>query len=490
MSKCDVLICGAGAAGLTLAIDLARRGVSARLIDKLDGPFAGSRGKGIQPRTQEIFEDLGVIDHMIARGGEYPMQRFYGKDGSTHDESLLEPFEVTTEEPYHMALMIPQFASEGVLRAKLLEYGRVPEFATELTGFTQDPEGVTATLRTPNGIETIQACYLIGCDGGRSFVRHHLEIDFPGKTLGVRVLTADVRVPGLSREVGHRWNDGDMSAQLGFDPLQGTDLFCLQAPVPLEGDVDLSAEGLTSFVRERAGQNFQNLTIIDVTWSTVFIMSARLAAKYRVGRAFLCGDAAHVHPPTGGQGLNTSVQDAYNLGWKLAQALATSDDKILATYEEERRPIAEGMLGLSTKILKAEQEHGGRKRGREVLQLDLSYAGSSVTVTEPAKRLRVAGDRAPDAPFTTAVGLPRRLFEVFRGPHFTLLAYEPSIELKPQFGLQIYRISEHGEIFDRDGAIARAYGLSQGDLVLIRPDGYIGAIVPESSFEKLSRLFQ
>ncbi len=306
MTKCDVLICGAGAAGLTLAIDLARRGVSARLIDKLDSPFPGSRGKGIQPRTQEIFEDLGVIDHIFARGGHYPKQRLYAKDGSFSDESMLEPFEVTTQEPYHIPLMIPQFATEAVLRAKLLEYDCRPEFSTELTGFTQDADGLTVTLRTPAGAETIHVRYLVGCDGGHSFVRKHLEIDFPGKTLGVRVLTADVRVSGLSREVGHRWNDGDMATQFGLDPLPGTDLFCLQAPVPLEGDFDLSANGLTAFARQRVGHD---ITITEVTWSSVFVMSARLAAKYRIGRAFLCGDAAHVHPPTGGQGLNTSVQD-------------------------------------------------------------------------------------------------------------------------------------------------------------------------------------
>ncbi len=484
-SRCDVLICGAGPAGLVLAIDLARRGVSARLVEKLDRPFTGSRGKGIQPRTQEIFEDLGVIDHIIARGAEYPPQRFYSADGRFHDESMVEPFEVTAEEPYHLALVIPQSTTEGVLRAKLLEYGRAPEFAKELTDFTQDAGGVQATLRTPQGLETVQASYLVGCDGGRSFVRHHLGIDFPGKSLGIRALTADVRVPGLSREVGHRWNDGDMTAQVGFDPLAGSDLFCLQVPVPLEGDVDLSAKNLTALVRQRTGQA---LTITDVEWSSVFVMGARLAAKYRVGRVFLCGDAAHVHPPTGGQGLNTSVQDAYNLGWKLARALERGDEEILATYEEERRPIAESMLGLSQTILDKEKEQGGRKRGREVLQLDLSYAGSSITVTEPANRPLAAGDRAPDAPFTTAAGLPKRLFDVFRGPHSTLLAFEPSIELKPLVGGQVYRIGEHGEIRDTQGAIARSYGLAKGDLVLIRPDGYIGAIVPESSFERLSPL--
>jgi 2-polyprenyl-6-methoxyphenol hydroxylase-like FAD-dependent oxidoreductase len=381
--------------------------------------------------------------------------------------------------------MIPQFITETVLRGKLLEYGRAPEFATELTDFAQDADGVTAILKTRKGTETIRARYLIGCDGGKSFVRHHLAIDFPGKSFGIRVLAADVKILGLSREVGHEWNEGDMSAQLGIDPLPLADLFCLRAPVPLEAEIDTSALAISHLVRERSGQN---LEIAEVAWVSVFVMGVRLAAKYRVGRVFLCGDAAHVHPPTGGQGLNTSVQDAYNLGWKVAHALSKNDEMILATYEEERRPIAEGMLGLSTKILKAEQQGGGTKRGREVLQLDLSYAGSSIAITEPAKRLRVAGDRAPDALFKTSAGISRRLFEVFRGPHFTLLAYETSIELKPRVGLQIYRIAEYGEMLDCDGAIARSYGLSRGDLVLIRPDGYIGAIVPELSFGKLIQL--
>jgi 2-polyprenyl-6-methoxyphenol hydroxylase-like FAD-dependent oxidoreductase len=488
MSKCDVLICGAGAAGLTLAIDLARRGVSARLIEKMERPFAGSRGRGIQPRTQEIFEDLGVVDHLFALGDEYPPQRIYDKNGGFRDEVRMVPVEATTEEPYQRPLMIPQFMTETVLRAKLLEYGRAPEFSIELTGFTQDAEGVTATLRTPNGIETLRARYLIGCDGGKSFVRHHLAIDFPGKSFGIRVLAADVRIPGLARNVGHEWNDGDMAAQLGIDPLPSTDLFSLRAPVSLEGEIDTSAEAISALASTRSGQK---LEIAHVAWASVFVMGARLAAKYRVERVFLCGDAAHVHPPTGGQGLNTSVQDAYNLGWKLALALSSGDEQILKTYEEERRPIAEGMLGLSTKILKAEKEGGGTKRGREVLQLDLSYAGSSITLSEPVNRIRIAGDRAPDAPFTTAAGLRRRLFDVFHGPHFTLLAYETSIELKPKAGLQIYRIGgEHGEIRDTEATIAGAYGLNKGDLMLIRPDGYIGAIVSSDHMGDLKNYFK
>jgi 2-polyprenyl-6-methoxyphenol hydroxylase-like FAD-dependent oxidoreductase len=128
----DVLICGAGAAGLTLAIDLARRGVSFRLIEKMDDPFRGSRGKGIQPRTQEVFEDLGILDRLVAAGGTYPMQREYRDDGSFTDSDVVEHEEATPAEPYHLPLMVPQFLTERVMRERLLELGHRPEFGCEL----------------------------------------------------------------------------------------------------------------------------------------------------------------------------------------------------------------------------------------------------------------------------------------------------------------------------------------------------------------------
>src|SRR5689334_15588427 len=133
----DVLICGAGAAGLTLAIELARRGVSFRLIDRMDGPFAGSRGKGIQPRTQEIFEDLGILDRIVAVGGLYPPQREYREDGSTSDSLVIEHVEPTATEPYHIPLMVPQFLTERVMRERLLELGHQVEFGCELIALEQ-----------------------------------------------------------------------------------------------------------------------------------------------------------------------------------------------------------------------------------------------------------------------------------------------------------------------------------------------------------------
>ena len=175
----DVLICGAGAAGLTLAIDLARRGISFRLIEKMDDGFRGSRGKGLQPRTLEIFEDLGIVDRIVAAGEPYPPQREYTEGGTFTEAAIGETEEPRTDEPYRTPLMIPQFLTEGVMRDRLAELGHRVEFGSELAGFEQDDEGVTARLVGKAGEEVARARYLVGADGGRSFVRHALGIDFP-----------------------------------------------------------------------------------------------------------------------------------------------------------------------------------------------------------------------------------------------------------------------------------------------------------------------
>jgi 2-polyprenyl-6-methoxyphenol hydroxylase-like FAD-dependent oxidoreductase len=481
----EVLICGAGAAGLTLAIDLARRGVSLWLIDKLPAPFAGSRGKGVQPRTLEVFEDLGVVDRLAAVGGPYPPQRMHKVDGTTVDTQEIALAAPTPQEPYRTPLMVPQFRTEAVLRERLAELGHTPEYGRELTGFDQDAEGVTATVAGPDGVETIRCRWLVGGDGGRSFVRHALDIGFPGKTLGVRAVVADIELDGLTRDVWHRSGEGDMARQIGFCPLPHTDLFQLQAPIPLEGEVDLSTAGLQAFVEERwpAG----GLTVGKVAWASAYNMNARLADRYRVGRVLLIGDAAHIHPPTGGQGLNTSVQDAYNLGWKLAAVLAGAPDALLDTYEEERRPIAAGMLGLATGLLdKARQ--GDMKRGREVHQLDLGYRFSSLALD--AVRLEDAlqpGDRAPDGLLRGAGGRTVRLFDLLAGPHWTLLARvaDGALLPTPRPGLRVHAIGANGELQDPDDALAATYGLADDELMLIRPDGYVAAIVAATDAARL-----
>ena len=472
----DVLICGAGAAGLTLAIDLARRGMSFRIIEKLDGPFAGSRGKGIQPRSQEIFEDLGMIDRMVSVGGTYPPEREYRSDGSFTESNTMESRDPTPAEPYQSALQVPQFLTEGVMRERLAELGHQAQFGCELCGFEQDDDGVTVRIAHQAQEHVIRVRYLIGTDGGRSFVRHALDIAFPGKTLGVRAMVADLSLRGLERDAWHRFNEGSMANMVSLCPLAGTELFQLQAPIPLEGEIDLSVEGLSKLVLERTGRD--DIVIDAVSWASAYNMNARLAERYRIGRVFLAGDAAHIHPPTGGQGLNTSVQDSYNLAWKLAAVLKGAPTSLLDTYEEERRPVAAEVLGLATQLLDA-AKRGDLRRAREVHQLDLGYPTSSLAVEAPERCDGVfAGDRAPDAPIRGAAGQSARLFDLFRGPHWTLLGYnvEKAVAVTPRPNLRIHTIGFRGDIVDEAGHVRDIYGVADGDWVLVRPDGYIGAI--------------
>lgn len=480
----DVLICGAGAAGLTLALELARRGVGFCLIDKIDEPFGGSRGKGIQPRTLEVFEDLGIANRIAALGAPYPPERTYGEDGSDRIAVAEMASPVRLSEPYTVPLMVPQFLTERVLRERLAEFGHAPRYGCELVDVQQDAEGVTARVTDAAGTHSIRARFLVATDGGRSFVRHALAIDFPGKTLGVRAIVADVALRGLDRACWHRFNEGSMQRQVSLCPLAGTDLFQVQAPIPLEGDVDLSAAGLDAMIAERTGRT--DIRIDQVFWASAYVMNARLAERYRVGRIFLAGDAAHVHPPTGGQGLNTSVQDAYNLGWKLAAVIAGAADALLDSYEQERRPIAAGVLGLSVKLLDAAKQ-GDMRRGRQTQQLELRY-DDSLLVQPSASASRIAsGMRAPDAPLLGAAGQATRLFELFKGPHWTLLGYDIDPAALPiRRGVQAYCVGDRGDVRDIGGHVAEAYGLSPGDVVLVRPDGYIGMTAQVGELQALA----
>jgi 2-polyprenyl-6-methoxyphenol hydroxylase-like FAD-dependent oxidoreductase len=388
------------------------------------------------------------------------------RDDGFEDSPFMEISDPTPREPYRIPLMLPQHKTEAILRERLAELGHRPLYGHALESFTQDDAGVTAVGK---GV-SLRARYLIGCDGGRSTVRQTLGVGFPGETLGVRALVADLDLEGLSRDAWHRWNDGKPEG-MSLCPLMGTDQFQLQARIPGDGEVDLSAQGLEAMIAARTRRN--DLKVHAVSWASAYSMNARLADRYRVGRVFLAGDAAHTHPPTGGQGLNTSVQDSYNLGWKLAGALDGAPS-LLPTYEEERRPIAAGMLGLATRLLEATRTGGGNRRGRAEQQLDLGY---------PESRLAHgpnAGNRAPDAPVRGAAGQPTRLFNLFQGTHWTLLVYDAPSSVAARAGLRIHRIG--GDIVDDQGLAREHYGLTPGDCVLVRPDGYIGVVGKDAAF--------
>ncbi|WP_336083944.1 FAD-dependent monooxygenase [Nocardia sp. SSK8] len=485
----QVVVTGAGPTGLTLAIDLARRGIAVRIVDRAAAPFVGSRGDGIQPRTLEVFDDLGVLPAVLAAGRDLPVMRAYLGGTPVGERRMAEPVAPTPDVPYPNAWVLGQSDTQAILRARLAELGVTVEFGTAVTDFTQDDTGVTVTLRRDDGTETIRAAYLVGADGGASTVRKHLGIAFEGTTDdSLRMLLGDVRADALDHEHGYwfaaaadRPTDG-----IALSPLPGGRLFQFAAPLTEEHDPDLTT--LQNLVDRHAPG--LDITLSELRWITVWRPNIRLAAQFRVGRVLLAGDAAHVHPPTGGQGLNTGVQDAYNLGWKLAAALH-GDPAPLDTYEPERRAVAAHILGLSTELLDkmVDGAEDALARGPETRQLGISYRS-------PADHgPLVAGDRAPDAPLHDPQGHPIRLFDLFRGPHATLLRFAPSsaaepsavssgdsrADQHPRFDqlriVEIHRPNSAGialdALVDTGGHAADAYAAAPGTHILIRPDGHL-----------------
>ncbi|MGW2615513.1 FAD-dependent monooxygenase [Streptomyces sp. NPDC001500] len=418
-SSVDVLIVGAGPTGLALGIDLARRGVDALVVERGAALAPGSRGKGLQPRTLEVYEDLGVLDEILAAGGEYPAGTVWTDGRQTGEHRIFDPVQEGEEgSRFTVPWMVPQWRNQEILRARLEELGGTVAFGREVVGVDQDADGVAA--RFSSG-EEIRARYAVAADGGRSTVRRALGIAMTGGTVDPDpLLVADVRIPALDRD---RWHvfppSGQGAGWASICPLAGTEDFQLVARFPEGTDIDLSPAAVREAIAERTHLTAEDVT--DVGWSSDFRPRAALADRFREGRVLLAGDAAHIHSPAGGQGLNTSVQDAYNLGWKLGAVLSgRAPQTLLDTYEEERRPVAEHVLGLSTAIHRDEARRGAGTR-----QLGLHYRESSLSEeTRPAPGALRAGDRVPDL---TVQGV--RLFDLLRGPDWTLLTLDEGVFL-------------------------------------------------------------
>src|SRR5579859_7044977 len=464
----DVLIIGAGPAGLVLACELARRGVSFRLVEQRGEPLKASRGKGVQPRTLEIFEDLGVLEAFHAVSGAYPPLRMMQGEMVLGERPFNVQVDATDDVPYPNMIMAPQWRTDSVLRGRLGECGGGVEYGTALSSFVQDAAGVSAQLDTPGGLQTVRARYMVGADGGRSSVRSALGLDFPGEAMDQpRMLIGDLSVDGLARDAWWMWpSDKGME---GLCPLPHVESFQLMISLADSEEPELTEAAAAHLFASRTGRT--DLKLRDPTWLSIFTPSLRLAEAYRRGRVFIAGDAAHVHPPTGAQGLNTSVQDAYNLGWKLALVLkGQAGESLLATYESERRPIAEAVLQISSAI--AQQGSGAGPRGRQTQQLDINYRTSVLSSNRGRPdRALMAGDRAPDAVYVDGQGRRRRLFETFRGPHFTLLVFGDVDIRTPTTGPEL-----KVERLPTDGEPALTYGIRGSAIVLVRPDNYIGLV--------------
>jgi 2-polyprenyl-6-methoxyphenol hydroxylase-like FAD-dependent oxidoreductase len=484
----EVLIVGAGPTGLTLAVDLQRRGIAVRIIDKAPRPFRGSKGKGLQPRSLEVMDDLGIVDQIIANGQFHLAFKAWQGNTELGVRDMSEGLVPTPAAPYGSVLITPQWRVEEALRQALERGGTYVEMGVELTGFVQKEDAVHARLRLPDGSESLLTCnYMLACDGGRSLIRKTLAVPFEGETWKTeKMYVADVHIRGLDREFWHVWPT-DPAKSVMLCPLPSTDEYQLQLPVSGEEDVpEPSLDLLRQIVAERTGD--ANIELLDATWMSLYRVNVRLVSHYRVERIMLAGDAAHVHTPAGGQGMNTGIQDAYNLGWKLAAVLRGTPDALLDTYCLERLPVAANVLGISTRLYQSMRKGTTAEERNKVdtRQLAIGYRSSPLSMDAAVPGLKVAaGDRAPDAPGTAADGSSLHLFDLFRGAHWTALLLGEGRAPNVPEGIQLISVTPKGNtasikagrvLVDTEGHVAEAYGWQDGTIVLIRPDGYIALV--------------
>jgi len=542
ISSEPVLITGAGPTGLTLACELARHGAQVRIVDRLPGIVRFARATGVHSRTLEIFQDFGIADGIISRAS--PIR---GANQFAGGELILHFRMDGIDSPFPFSISLEQWKVEEALEKLLAGHGLAVERGTELIGLEEHAHGVRATLRHAGGkTEILDTPWLIGCDGAHSTVRHHKGAHFPGEADPRQYLIADVVLDG-----GHASDEvfiylTDHGALWWFPLPEGRNLIAGDVREQHDSDTEKPRlEDVQALIRHRAPSGVRAR---DPRWVSWFRINYRLAPHYRHGRTFLAGDAAHVHSPIGGQGMNTGIQDAYNLGWKLALVMSgNAPESLLDTYEVERRAVAEDVLATTRSVTeKAEayltlaQEERDRLYRHVVLpeadrlkmmyhseELDLDYRRSPVCsdlVSGPDTEQTGlhAGAEARDVRPLVLDGASITLFDLLRGTHHTLLLLPESgtsshdllsalgakfDDLARSFGSRVhcFMVLPDGAVDgipgdgpmtivrDVEGALHRRYGATEGRMYLIRPDGYIGFRGDLSCFEALktylSRLF-
>jgi 2-polyprenyl-6-methoxyphenol hydroxylase-like FAD-dependent oxidoreductase len=522
------LVVGAGPSGLMMAGELARLAVPCRLIDRAPQPTPYSQALGVQARTLEYLERIGRADQAVAAGLRAHGVNFYS-DGRRIVHLTFDQI----ESRYNYVLVLPQSDTERLLGEQLTRLGLTVERPVELLHLSQDAGGVEATLRqTDRGAEErLRVSWLIGCDGAHSTVRHLLGIPFEGQAFPESIALADVRVEA-------NVPDDELSIYLtggglvGFIPMRGDHRYRMI----LERQHDSTTQSepqLADFQHalDRWGPRGGG-RVSDPVWMSRFHISQRRVASYRHGRVFLAGDAAHIHSPLGAQGMNTGMQDACNLAWKLALvASGRGSPDLLESYQQERQPLGKALLrttGTLSQIVfwrhpipEAVRDRltafltsfdWVQDRMRAALSETAVHYRQSPLVREyhspglvpqwfNAGRGPHAGDRAPDGTARRSDGAPVRLFELMPGLRHTLLLFagRRSGAVAARRRREVLEVvadgftdlidtyvilpaaTEPGEaaghaamLLDDDGSLHHAYGADDGALFVIRPDGYVG----------------
>ncbi|NUT95557.1 MAG: NAD-binding protein [Saccharothrix sp.] len=445
----EVIVVGAGPTGLLLAGDLAEAGVEVTVLERRDGKVSNlSRAFGVHARTLEQLDARGLAERLLPTGAAVDKVRLFG--GVEVDLGVLP-----SRFPY--LLITPQYHVEELLRERALKAGVEIVHNAEVRGLAQDADGVTVTTAD----QTYRAAYVVGADGYRSAVRQAIGQPFPGKSVLKSIMLADVRVTEPPAELLAVNGVGDAFAFIAPFGDGYYRVFAWDRRHPRGDDEPLTLDEVREVTKRALGTDYG---MHDARWMSRFHSDERQAPDYRIGRVFLAGDAAHVHSPAGGQGMNTGLQDAANLSWKLAAVLRGAPDRLLDTYQAERHPVGRTVLRSSGGIIRAAmiKSRVGRAVRGVVARLALSVpaiarkatgqlSGVGYTYPKPAGAHALVGTRAADRPLADG----RRLYEALRGQRFILLG-----------DADIAGWEDHVEAVHTDGPA--------NPLVLVRPDGYVG----------------
>jgi 2-polyprenyl-6-methoxyphenol hydroxylase-like FAD-dependent oxidoreductase len=498
----DVLVVGAGPTGLTAAAEALRHGLTVRVVDRKPGRSTFSKALVTHARTMEVFQVMGIAGQVLAEGARFAALNTHAGSRRRHVRvDLLDQAWGDTAYPFWLS--IPQYTTERILEEHLVALGGRVDWNVSLDSLDERLDHVEARLLHEDGrVETVHSRWLVGCDGGRSRVRDAIGLRLERADAGATFILADVRTTAaLTEDEGH----GFLSPEglLLIVPMPEPGLWRIIAHVPRPpGDAPLTIDAafLDELIRRRAGIEFGSH---DIGWESTFDLSHGVVDRYRRGRVLLAGDAAHIHSPVGGQGLNTGVQDAHNLVWKLALAARLDDEAsgpLLDSYEEERRAVAKEMVdgvarvtdlitrqtGILRRLVGLVAPHVISRRrvqarlSRAIGMLEVSYAhGALVPASSPSSGLRM------DNPALRSGG---RVYDRLDPLGFTWVVWGSAGEAAPDVadaawcGLPVVFVPA-------DEVVGRSPLDRSDPVVLVRPDRYIaitGASPADASEQALT----